>query len=161
MINNGCTTVSLQNKESNRNKIWYLAATIYDRWDKHDTQRHRGLRFPQKRWTQKPRVKWSWIMTHFESRYMFLDIKHNNFYSMPHIPALWYFDTSVTYPQWFRRVKYVVIPPRFLSQQYLWNIAIHPAVGCFNSWANSRCSGCSPLGGCETGLLIHNSPYQQ
>ena len=28
---------------------------------------------------------------------MFLDIKRNKFYSMPHIPALWYFDTSVTY----------------------------------------------------------------
>ena len=32
------------------------------------------------------------------------------------------------------------------KQQYLWNIAIKPAVGCYNSWANLRCSGCVPLG---------------
>ena len=63
---------------------------------------------------------------------------------MPHIPALWYFDTSVTW--WFCRVKLVVMPPRFAYQQYLWNIAIQPTVGCYNSWANLRCSGCSPLG---------------
>ena len=65
---------------------------------------------------------------------------------MLHIPALWYFDTSITCPQWFRRVKFVLIPPRFVQQQYLWNIAIQPAVGCYISWANIRCSGCSPLG---------------
>ena len=64
---------------------------------------------------------------------------------MLHIPALWYFDTSVTYPRWFRRVKFVVIPPRFVLQQYLWNIVIQPTVGCYNSWANLRCSSCSPL----------------
>ena len=39
-------------------------------------------------------------------------------------------------PPWFRRVKLVVIPPRF----------IQPAVGCYNSWANLRCSGFYPLG---------------
>ena len=65
---------------------------------------------------------------------------------MLHIPTLRYFDTSVTYPQWFRRVKFVLIPPRFVQQQYLWNIAIQPAVGCYNSWANIQRSGCSPLG---------------
>ena len=27
---------------------------------------------------------------------------------------LWYFGTSVTYPQWFRRVKLVVTPPHFV-----------------------------------------------
>ena len=56
---------------------------------------------------------------------------------------------------WFRRVKLVVIPPRVILQQYLWDIVIRPAVGCYNSWANLRCSGCYPLGGnyCETGLL--------
>ena len=64
---------------------------------------------------------------------------------MLHIPALWYFDTSVTYGQWFRKVKFVVIPPRFVLQQYLWNIAIQPAVDCYNSWANLRCSSCSPV----------------
>ena len=57
-----------------------------------------------------------------------------------------YFDTSVTYLQWFRRVKFVLIPPRFVQQQYLWNIATQPAVGCYNSWANVRYSGCSLLG---------------
>ena len=49
-------------------------------------------------------------------------------------------------PQGFWRVKFVLIPPRFVQQQYLWNIAIQPAVGCYNSWDNLRCSGCSPLG---------------
>ena len=31
---------------------------------------------------------------------------------------------------------------------------IQPAVGCYDSWANLRCSGCSPLGEncCETGM---------
>ena len=74
---------------------------------------------------------------------------------MLHIPASWYFDTSVTYPQWFRRVKFVVISPRFVQPLYLWNIAIQLAVDCYNSWANLRCSGCSPLGEnyCEMGLL--------
>ena len=28
----------------------------------------------------------------------------------------------------------------------MWNIAIQPAVGCYNSWANLRCLGCYPLG---------------
>ena len=27
---------------------------------------------------------------------------------------LWYFGTSVTYPQWFHRAKLIVIPPRFV-----------------------------------------------
>ena len=80
---------------------------------------------------------------------------------MPHIPALWYFDTCVTYPQWFRRVKFVVITPRFVLHQYLWNIAIQPAVKGYNSWANLGCSGCSPLGenSCETGLLEESGDH--
>ena len=65
---------------------------------------------------------------------------------MLHIPALWYFNISVTYPQWFQRVKFALILPRFVQQQYLWNNAIQPAVGCYNSWANIPCLGCSPLG---------------
>ena len=65
---------------------------------------------------------------------------------MLHLPTLWYFGTSVTYPHFYRRVKFVVIPPRFVYQQYLWNIAIQPAVGWYHSWANWRCSSCSPLG---------------
>ena len=58
---------------------------------------------------------------------------------MLHILALWYFDTSVTYSQWFRTLKFVLILPRFIQQQYLWNIVIQPAVGCFNSWADIQC----------------------
>ena len=44
--------------------------------------------------------------------------------------------------------------PRFIKQQYLWNIAIQQAVDCYNSWANLWCSGCYPLGEnyYETGL---------
>ena len=49
-------------------------------------------------------------------------------------------------PPWFRRVKLVVIPPRFILQQFLLNIAIQSAVGCYNLWAKVRCSGCYPLG---------------
>ena len=49
-------------------------------------------------------------------------------------------------PPWFRRVELVVIYARFIYQKYLWNIAIQPAVGCYNPWANLRCSGCYPLG---------------
>ena len=96
---------------------------------------------------------------------------------MLHISALWYFGTSATYPPppppppWFRWVKLVVIAPRFIYQQYLWNTAKQPAVGCYNPWANLRCSGCYPLGEkyCETGLLhliilwrcdyLSNRPY--
>ena len=61
-------------------------------------------------------------------------------------------------PPWFRRVKLVVIPPRFILQQYLWNIAIQPAVGCYNSWANLRSSGCYPLGknDCETSAALED-----
>ena len=44
----------------------------------------------------------------------FFYIKRNKFWSMPHIPAMWYFNTSVTYPQWFRGVKFVVISPSFV-----------------------------------------------
>ena len=75
-----------------------------------------------------------------------LNIKRNIFKSVLHIPALWYFGTSSIYPPWFHRVKSVVIPLHFILQQYLWNIAIQPAVGCYNSWANLWCSGCYPLG---------------
>ena len=32
------------------------------------------------------------------------------------------------------------------KQQYLWNYAIQPEVGCHNVWANTHCSGCSLLG---------------
>ena len=92
---------------------------------------------------------------------MYLDTKRNKFWSMPHLHALWYFDTSVTYPHPTpdfveSNVKFVVIPQRFVQQQYLWIFAIPPTVGCYNSWPYSRCSGCSPQGGncCETSQCI-------
>ena len=89
---------------------------------------------------------WSWSHT-------FLNIKGNIFLSMFHIPALWYFGISVIYPQGFRRVKFVIIPPCFIKQQYLLKVVIQAEVRCI--WANSRCTGCSPLGEthCETGLM--------
>ena len=42
--------------------------------------------------------------------------EHKTQYLLIHapLPDLWYFDTSVMYPQWFRRVKFVVLPPRFV-----------------------------------------------
>ena len=60
-----------------------------------------------------------------------------------HIVVFWHISNI---PPWFRRVKLVVIPQRFIQQQYLWDIVIQPAVGCYNSWANLQCSGCYPLG---------------
>ena len=42
---------------------------------------------------------------------------------MPHIPALWYLNTSVTYPQWFRRVKFVVTP-HVLYSSYICEILL-------------------------------------
>ena len=49
---------------------------------------------------------------------------------MLHTPALWHFDISVIFRQGFHRVKFVIVPPYFVWQQYLWNIAIQLAVGC-------------------------------
>ena len=65
---------------------------------------------------------------------------------MLYIPAMWYFDISVICPHIFRRVKFVIIPPCFVKQQYLWNMALQPSVGCYNLCANLCCLGCSPLG---------------
>ena len=75
---------------------------------------------------------------------------------MLHIPALWYFDIPVIYPHRFHRVEFVIKPPWIVWQQYLWNIALQPSVGCYNVWANLHYSGCSPSGEknhCETGLI--------
>ena len=90
---------------------------------------------------------------------------------MLHIPALWYFGTSVTYPPWFRRVKLVVIPTFYIAAIFVkycyttgsWSQILEHRfsgmynlwVGCYNSWANLRGSGCYPPeeNYCETGLL--------
>ena len=74
--------------------------------------------------------------------------EHKTQYLLIHAPytrivVFWHISNL---PPLFRRVKLVVIPPRFIEQQYLWNIAIQPAVGCYKPWANLRCSGCYPLG---------------
>ena len=61
---------------------------------------------------------------------------------MLHIPA---FMTYHGYTPKDFVVKFVVIPPWFVQQQYLWNIVMQPTFGCCNVWANVR-SGCSPLG---------------
>ena len=58
----------------------------------------------------------------------------------------WHFDISARYPQGFHRFKFFMIPPCFIKQQYLWNNAIQPAVGCSDLWADIHCSGYSPLG---------------
>ena len=54
---------------------------------------------------------------------------------MLHISTLWYFEISVIYTQVFRIAKFVIIPPCFVKQQYLWNIAIQPEVCYHNVWA--------------------------
>ena len=66
---------------------------------------------------------------------------------------------AVMCPQLFCRVKFVIVPPCFVKQQYLWNIAIQPKEGCHNVWAITRCSGWSPLGEnhCETWLSHQNT----
>ena len=74
--------------------------------------------------------------------------EHKTQYLLIHAPytrivVFWHISNL---PPLFRRVKLVVMPPRFIEQQYLWNIAIQPAVGCYKPWANLRCSGCYPLG---------------
>ena len=76
--------------------------------------------------------------------YMFLNIKRNIFWSVLHIPTLWCFDTSVTYPNDFDESNSFKYCHVFLLRENLWNIAMQPAVVCYNSWANIRCSGCSP-----------------
>ena len=70
--------------------------------------------------------------------------------------TLWHISNI---PQGFHRFEYIIIPPCFIWQQYLRNIAIQPAVGCSDLWVNIRFSSCSPLGGnnCETGLLAQTS----
>ena len=80
---------------------------------------------------------------------------------MLHIPALWYFGISVICTHRFRRVRLVIIPPCFVWQQYLWNIALQPSVGCYKAWVNSRYKGCSPLGEnhCEVGLFSMSLHY--
>ena len=65
---------------------------------------------------------------------------------MLHLPALWYFHMSVICPHRFHRVRFISIPPCFVKQRYLWNIAMQPSVSCYNVRANLCCSGCSPLG---------------
>ena len=74
-----------------------------------------------------------------------LEHKTQYLWSMCHLPALWYFDISVICPHRFCWVKFVLIPPCFVLQQYLWNICEISSVSCYNVWANSCCSGCSPL----------------
>ena len=61
--------------------------------------------------------------------------------------------TSLISPWWwapcpihFVKFKFAIIPPCFEYQQYLWNIALQPAVGCYNLCVDLRCLGCSPLG---------------
>ena len=75
-------------------------------------------------------------------------LEHKTWYILIHPPhnhtvAIWYISNI---PQGFHNVKYFIIPPYFIQQQYLWNIAIQPAVGCSVLWGNIHCSDCSALG---------------
>ena len=67
--------------------------------------------------------------------YVFLNIIH----------AALFFYLALIYPSRLRRMKFVIITPCFVQQQYLWNITIKPAVGCYNIQANKCHLGCSPL----------------
>ena len=59
------------------------------------------------------------------------------YYNPCSIYTLCYFVIPVTYPQGFHRVRIVIKLPSFI-QQYLWNIAIQPAVGCSGLWARKE-----------------------
>ena len=65
---------------------------------------------------------------------------------MLHIPALWYFDTSEIYPQWFRCSQICCNTTTFVWGPYLWNIALQPAVDCYNKLIYGVRSGSSPGG---------------
>ena len=67
--------------------------------------------------------------------YVFLNIIH----------AALFFYLALIYPSGLCRMKFVIITPCFVQQQYLWNITIKPAVGCYNIQANKCHLGCSPL----------------
>ena len=88
---------------------------------------------------------------------MFSNIRCNILIHAPYtrIGVFWHIGNT---PKWFRRFKFIIIPPCFVEQQYLWNIAIKLAVGCYNLWSNIPCLGCSPLGeNRETGLFYISS----
>ena len=55
---------------------------------------------------------------------------------------------NLDYSEWTRGQYHDCkwIPPCFVWQHYLWNIALQPSVGCYNVWADLHCSGCSPPG---------------
>ena len=50
------------------------------------------------------------------------------------IMVFWHISNTTTHPpatnQGFHRVKFAIIPPCFIWQQYLWNIAKQATVGC-------------------------------
>ena len=55
---------------------------------------------------------------------LFILENKTQYQSMPHVPRCGFFDISVIYPHIFRRVKFVVIPPCFVWQQYC-EIVLH------------------------------------
>ena len=85
---------------------------------------------------------------------MFLNMKRNLFQSMLHIPALWYFDTSITYPPMISESQTCCNTATFCMAAIF--VKYCNTTGSYNPWANLRCSGCSPLGEkCrERGLLF-------
>ena len=87
--------------------------------------------------------------------YMFLNLKTQHLLLHARYTRIVVFWHISNIPKGFRRVKSAMIPSCFVKQQYLWNIALWPEVGCHNIWADTRCSGCSPPGGnyCGRGLL--------
>ena len=64
---------------------------------------------------------------------------------MLHLPASWYFDTSLT--SLISKSQVCCNTATFCIAAIFVKIAIQPAVGCYNSWADLRCSSCSPLAG--------------
>ena len=59
--------------------------------------------------------------------------EHKTQYNLIHAPhtnivAFWHIS-NITH-QGFHRFKFAIIPPCFISQQYMWNIAVQPTVGC-------------------------------
>ena len=65
---------------------------------------------------------------------------------MLHIPALWYFDISVTYPQGLIESNLLQYPYVLYSSNICDILLYNRQLVVLTYKANMRCSGCSPLG---------------
>ena len=95
------------------------------------------------------------VMTTVQDVIWFWTWNAKSFNPLLHLPALWSFDISVICPYRVRTVKFILICPCFVWQQYLWNIAIQPSVSCDNVELIHVVGAAHRLGKnlCEMGVL--------